>query len=98
MLLQKETCAIVDIHPDDAGPLGIGNGDQIEITSPRGKITLEGQISQDIKPGMVRIAWGWGETEPAANLNSLTDDHRRNPITGTPGNRSFMCRIRKLGN
>ncbi|OEU72764.1 MAG: formate dehydrogenase [Desulfuromonadales bacterium C00003107] len=98
MLLQQETCAIIDIHPDDAGPLGISSGDQIEITSPRGKITLAGRTSQNIKPGTIRIAWGWGETEPTANLNSLTDDHRRNPITGTPGNRSFMCRIRKLGN
>ena len=94
-LLQEEDRAFVDIHPDDAQPLGISSGDLIEVTSPRGRITLPGQISQVIKPGTIRIAWGWGETDPAANLNQLTDDHRRNPVTGTPGNRSFMCRIGK---
>ncbi len=96
MLRQQEPCPTVDIHPEDAIPLDIGNDDRVEVTSPRGKITLAGRICQDIKPGTVRIAWGWGESEPTANLNDLTDDHRRNPITGTPSNRSFMCRIRKL--
>lgn len=97
-LRQKETCARVDIHPEDAGPHDIRNGDQVEVASPRGKITLPGRISQEVKPGTVRISWGWGETYPIANLNNLTDDHRRNPVTGTPGNRSFMCRLRKLQN
>jgi len=95
-LLQKEDRALVDIHPDDAQPLGISDGDRVEITNPCGKITLTGRISQDIKPGTVRIAWGWGETDPAANLNQLTDDQHRNPVTGTPGNRSFMCRISRV--
>jgi anaerobic selenocysteine-containing dehydrogenase len=95
-LLQEEDRAFVDIHPDDAQTLGISSGDLVEITSPRGRITLPGRISQAIRPGMVRIAWGWGETDPAANLNQLTDDHRRNPVTGTPASRSFMCRIRKM--
>jgi len=40
-----------------------------------------------------RIAWGWGEVDPEANVNILTDDDRRDPVTGTPSNRSFMCRI-----
>lgn len=95
-LLQEEDRAFVDIHPDDARGLDIKVGDMVEISSPRGQITLRRRISRDIKPGTVRIAWGWGETDPAASLNRLTDDHRRNPVTGTPGNRSFMCRLRKL--
>ncbi len=56
------------------------------------------KADRHIKPGTVRLAWGWGETKPSANHNQLTDDHRRNPVTGTPGNRSFMCRIRKSMN
>ncbi|APG27014.1 formate dehydrogenase [Syntrophotalea acetylenivorans] len=96
MLRQQESCPTVDIHPNDAKNLDISNGDQVELTSPRGRITLTGRIDRDMKPGTVRIAWGWGENEPSANLNNLTDDYRRNPITGTPSNRSFMCRLRKL--
>jgi anaerobic selenocysteine-containing dehydrogenase len=54
---------------------------------------MRARISEVIHPGVVRIAWGWGEVDPEASLNNLTDDARRDPVTGTPSNRSFMCRI-----
>lgn len=94
-LLDKEPSASVDLHPDDAGALDIAEGELVKIASPRGCITMPARIRKVVQPGSVRIAWGWGETDPAANLNDLTDDARRNPVTGTPGNRSFMCRVSK---
>ena len=94
-LLQKEPGPAVDLPPEDARTLGIENGDCVEVSTPRGRIALPARISRAVKPGTVRIAWGWGETDPLASLNNLTDDDRRNPVTGTPGNRSFMCRVDK---
>jgi hypothetical protein len=58
---------------------------------------MPAKISTVIRPGSIRIAWGWGDLHPDYNLNCLTDDERRNPIIGTPSGRSFMCRIVKEG-
>jgi anaerobic selenocysteine-containing dehydrogenase len=54
---------------------------------------MRARISEAVHPGVIRIAWGWGEVNPESNVNSLTDDDRRDPITSTPSNRCFMCRI-----
>jgi hypothetical protein len=54
------------------------------------------RISTVVHPGSVRIAWGWGEHKMQYNLNALTDDDYRNHVTGTPGQRTFMCRVSKV--
>jgi anaerobic selenocysteine-containing dehydrogenase len=95
-LLAQEPEGLVDIHPRDAGDREIADGDLLQIETPRGRVRMKARISEVVHPGSVQIAWGWGEVDPAANLNNLTDDDRRNPVTGTPSSRSFMCRIGKL--
>ncbi|MEN8141468.1 MAG: molybdopterin-dependent oxidoreductase [Thermodesulfobacteriota bacterium] len=93
-LLQEAKGCQVDIHPTDAGKLQIAEGDQVEIATPKGSITMAARIANMVHPGSVRIAWGWGDYRESANLNNLTDDRRRNPITGTPACRTFRCSLR----
>ncbi len=95
-LSQKQRGCIVDIHPDDAKDYNIGDNDNIQVETPRGQIVMPAKISNDVHPGSIRIAWGWGDLSPELSLNRLTDDDRRNPIIGTPSGRSFMCRISKV--
>jgi anaerobic selenocysteine-containing dehydrogenase len=57
---------------------------------------MQARVSSIVHPGSIRIAWGWGDYNSACNLNTLTDDDIRNPITGTPGQRTFMCRVSKI--
>ncbi|MGE4561070.1 MAG: molybdopterin-dependent oxidoreductase, partial [Desulfobulbus sp.] len=95
-LLKAGAGAVVDIHPDDAGAQGFAEGDRIAIETPKGSIEMTARLSTTVRPGMVRLAWGWGDYDPKANLNSLTEDDIRNPISGTSTSRSFMCRLRKL--
>jgi anaerobic selenocysteine-containing dehydrogenase len=95
-LLENENGCVVDLHPRDGESLGIENGDQVEVATPKGAIRMVARISTVVHPGSVRIAWGWGECRMQYNLNTLTDDDCRNPITGTPGQRTFMCRVRKV--
>jgi len=59
-----------------------------------GKILLVHDFKDPWKPEL--IGWGWGETDPAGNLNDLTDDHRRNAVTATPSSRTFYCRMEKV--
>ena len=60
----------VDIHPNDAERYGIEDGQQVTIRSRRGEITVEAQVTEDIKEGSI-----W--TTPhfaAASANRLTND------------------------
>lgn len=93
-LNKRESEGFVDVHPADARNRNITEGQEIRVSSPRGSIRMKARISTVLHPGSIRIAWGWGEVDPELNVNNLTDDNRRDPVTGTPSNRSFMCRIK----
>ena len=92
-LMKGENEGTVDLHPEDARNRNIAAGQWLTISSPRGHIRMKARISDAVHPGVARIAWGWGEVDPECNVNNLTDDDRRDPVTGTPSNRCFMCRI-----
>lgn len=95
-LLKAGAGAVVDIHAEDAAAWGFTEGDRIEIETPKGAIEMTARISTTVRPGMVRLAWGWGDYQTKANLNTLTEDDIRGPVSGTSTSRSFMCRLRKL--
>jgi len=95
-LLNKSAGPVVDIHPDDAQAQDITEGEYIRIESPKGAIEMIARFSSTVRPGTIRLAWGWGDYQPASNLNTLTEDDRRGPVTGTSTSRSFMCRLRKI--
>jgi anaerobic selenocysteine-containing dehydrogenase len=95
-LLKQEPEPLVDIHPQDANRLKIEDGDKLKIETPKGRIVIKAKISNVVRPGLVRIAWGWGELIHDCNLNELTDDTVRDPLTGTPSNRCFMCNVVKI--
>ena len=92
-LIKREGEGTADLHPEDALKRNIASGQWLTISTPRGQVRMRARISEAVHPGVVRIAWGWGEVNPECNVNNLTDDDRRDPITSTPSNRSFMCRI-----
>jgi anaerobic selenocysteine-containing dehydrogenase len=94
-LAMEERGCVVDIHPLDARKENIAEGEKIRVETPRGCIIMQAHLSQIVQPGMIRIAWGWGEVNSDYNLNLLTDDDRRNPVIGTPSGRSFRCRVEK---
>ncbi len=92
-LIRGEKEGFADLHPEEARRRQILAGQRLTLTTPRGRVRMKARLSEEVPPGVVRLAWGWGEVDPEANVNNLTDDHRRDPVTGTPSNRSFMCRI-----
>jgi anaerobic selenocysteine-containing dehydrogenase len=96
-LRRQEPEAFIDMHPDDASRLGVDNGHLLQVSTPVGRIRMKARISDVVHVGSVLIAWGWGEVDPALSLNNLTDDRCRNPVTATPSNRSFMCKVENLG-
>jgi anaerobic selenocysteine-containing dehydrogenase len=57
----------VELNPEDAAPLGIGEGDRVQVSSPRGAVVARARIS-GIRPGVVFVPFHYGswDSEGAA--------------------------------
>ncbi|MFD5175896.1 molybdopterin oxidoreductase family protein [Nocardia sp. NPDC058379] len=81
----------LQIHPDDATRLGLG--EQAAISSAAGSLTVQVEQTPTIMPGVVSLPHGWGHgastTQSVAsahagvNANVLTDDSVVDVISGT---------------
>ena len=83
---------LIEINPGTAARFGIADGDTVKVESLRGAIQLRAKLTKGIHPGVVSLQHGWSE----ANVNYLTDDQARDPISAYPGFRSEMCGVAKL--
>lgn len=65
----------VEIHPDDAGRLGIGPGDLVEIASRRGRAVLPASVTDRVQTGncFAPFHWNDGFGEYLA-INAVTSD------------------------
>ena len=63
----------IEIHPRDAGKLGIEEGDWVEVRSRRGKARFPAKVTQAIAPGTVFVPMHWGALwADNAEANALT--------------------------
>jgi anaerobic selenocysteine-containing dehydrogenase len=88
------------MHPEDAKERGIENGSWVEVESSHGKIELESRTGEGqsigVPRGVVVVDFGWGNPwDGGANINVLTDDQDRDPISSGTSNRLFPCEVRK---
>jgi molybdopterin-containing oxidoreductase family molybdopterin binding subunit len=58
-LLEINPRPVVDIHPDDATPRGIREGDEVLVYNDRGRVRLHAKISEGVQLGVVNICQGW---------------------------------------
>jgi formylmethanofuran dehydrogenase subunit D len=63
----------IDIHPQDAFKLGIGDGDMVTISSERGKIETPAHVTDKTSPGLAFMAFHWRES-PVNTLTSSAVD------------------------
>jgi len=83
----------IEINPQTASSLGIADEDLVMIESLRGSIEMKAKLTEDIHPRVVSIQHGWSQ----ANVNLLTDDEARDPVSGFVSFKSLMCRVTKVG-
>lgn len=69
-LVRKTPENFVDIHPTDAEARGIEDGQRVTVRSRRGEITVEAQVTEDIKEGVI---WTTPHFADAPG-NNLTND------------------------
>ena len=83
----------LELHPDDATRLGLGDGDTATVTSSVGSVELPVAVTDGIRPGVVSIPYGWGHSmdgsrlsvasrRPGVNTNVLTDAGPIDPLSG----------------
>jgi formate dehydrogenase alpha subunit len=53
----------VEMNPQDAEAIGLGNGDEICIHSPHGKVRSRVQICDDLLPGELFLPWALGDRD-----------------------------------
>ncbi len=92
---------LVWLHPNDAKVRGITHGDEVMVKSPRGQICFWARVTEDIVEGVVEANMGGGgplgpKEWQQANVNSLTDAHNRDPISGFPVYKALLCDVERV--
>ncbi len=78
------------IHPDDAAANGIAQGDMVCVESPRGKVDIKAEITDEMKPGILSSTFHF----PEIMLNIITsDEHCTEALC--PEYKVVSCKIRK---
>lgn len=93
-LRKREPDARLRIHPQDALPRQIREGDEVRVVSPRGTIHLKATLVEEVNPGLVVTDFGWGNPGDGwENVNRLAGDLPRDSISSTTPNREFICQV-----
>jgi formate dehydrogenase major subunit len=87
-LLPEETA---DISPTDAQKLGISHNERIKVSSRRGDVKVKANVTKQIPPGMVWMAFHFRE----ACANWLTNA-AYDPDTLTAEYKACAVRVEKL--
>jgi anaerobic selenocysteine-containing dehydrogenase len=100
-LLRRYPRPLVWIHPDDARPRGIVEGDRVAVETRRGRVIYTAHVTEDILRGVVEADAHGGSPIAAAawrecNANELTDFENRDPISGFPVYKALLCQVSKV--
>jgi assimilatory nitrate reductase catalytic subunit len=83
--------AFVELHPDLAARLGVGDGDPVRVTSRRGELRAPARLTPTIRPDTVFAPFHWGG---AARANSVTND-AVDPVSGMPEFKVCAVRVER---
>jgi biotin/methionine sulfoxide reductase len=77
---------VMRIHPADAAPRGIADGDIVRLRNARGACLAAVRVSEDIRPGVVQLPTGaWYDPEDPAEDNPLCVHGNPNVLTRDVG-------------
>ena len=68
--------ARIDIHPDDAQPRKVGDGDSVKIFNAYGEVLCKARVTDSVRPGVTQLSKGlWAHNfETRSTLNALMPD------------------------
>jgi molybdopterin guanine dinucleotide-containing S/N-oxide reductase-like protein len=72
---EMEEPGLLEMHPDDAHPRGITDGDPVCVFNSRGKILLTARVDGKVQQGVVAARLHWAKLTPGKiNINVLTGE------------------------
>ena len=65
---------LLEMHPDDAAPRGIADGDVVRLSNARGEVVARARLGDVVRPGVVALPSGWwASRSPGGTMaNALT--------------------------
>ena len=86
----KPQCTL-QVHPDDAARLGLG--DEAKVSSRTGAVVAQVEVTDAVAPGVVSLPHGWGHDLPGVameianahagvNSNVLADEQSFDALSG----------------
>jgi anaerobic selenocysteine-containing dehydrogenase len=99
-LLKLQDKPNILIHPEDAEPRSVRDGDRVWLKTKRGKVPFYAKVTDRIRKGVIEANMGGGgplQPQPwrEANVNELTDPENRDPISGFPVFKALLCEVEK---
>ncbi|WP_155725857.1 molybdopterin oxidoreductase family protein, partial [Mycobacterium avium] len=86
----------VEIHPDNAARLGIGEHDRVEIASRRGRAVLPAVVSDRVRPGNCFAPFHWNDAfGEYLSINAVTND-AVDPISNQPEFKACAVTLTKV--
>jgi len=93
VLVKGKPRCTMQVNPDDAISLGLGDGDTAVVRSRVGELQVPVEVTDAIRPGVVSIPHGWGHDldgmqmtvagdHAGVNSNLLADETLFDPISG----------------
>jgi anaerobic selenocysteine-containing dehydrogenase len=97
-LLKLQDKPNILIHPEDAEPRGIRDGDKVWVRTKRGRVPFYAKVTMRIVKGVIEANMGGGgplqpQAWQEANVNELTDPENRDPISGFPAFKALLCQV-----
>ncbi|MEV0412216.1 molybdopterin-dependent oxidoreductase [Streptomyces sp. NPDC050448] len=97
----------LQVHPEDAGRLGLTEGGLARITADGGSLEVPVEVTDAVRTGVVSLPHGWGHDRdgarltvasavPGANVNQLLDGSRLDPLSGTAVLNGFPVELTPL--
>ncbi|WP_030294226.1 molybdopterin-dependent oxidoreductase [Streptomyces katrae] len=97
----------LQVHPQDAGRLGLTTGGLARITADGGSLEVPVEVTDAVRTGVVSLPHGWGHDRdgtrlsvasaaPGANVNQLLDGSRLDPLSGTAVLNGFPVELTPL--
>ncbi|MFG2414133.1 molybdopterin oxidoreductase family protein [Streptomyces goshikiensis] len=97
----------LQVHPEDAGRLGLADGGRARVTADGGSLEVPVEVTEAVRRGVVSLPHGWGHdragsrlsvasAEPGVNVNQLLDGTRLDPLSGTAVLNGFPVELAPL--